>query len=73
MIYLSRCGAQFTAKMEGMLNDLSIGSDTSRLFDEYIRSNDDARHSLGKTEFSVQVIADLLPSASLRTHLATFM
>jgi cullin 1 len=50
-----RCGAQFTSKMEGMLNDLSIGTDTSRAFGEFVRTNTEAKSSLGKMEFSVQV------------------
>ena len=42
--------------MEGMLNDLAIGADTSRSFEEYVRGNDEARQSLGRMEFSVQVL-----------------
>ena len=69
-----RCGAQFTSKMEGMLNDLSIGTDTSRAFGEFVRSNQEAKTSLGKMEFTVQVeskylfnhpIAALLSCATL--------
>ena len=41
--------------MEGMLNDLSIGADTSKAFGEFVRTNADAKASLGKMEFSVQV------------------
>jgi hypothetical protein len=41
--------------MEGMLNDLSIGTDTSRAFGEFVRTNPEAKTSLGKMEFSVQV------------------
>ena len=41
--------------MEGMLNDLSIGADTSKAFGEFVRTNADAKASLGKIEFSVQV------------------
>jgi hypothetical protein len=52
-----RCGAQFTSKMEGMLNDLSIGADTSRAFSEFVRTHGEAKASLGKMEFSVQVNA----------------
>ena len=51
-----KCGSQFTAKMEGMLNDLAFGADTTRSFEEYIRNNDEARQSLGRLEFSVQVL-----------------
>ena len=49
-----RCGAQFTAKMEGMLNDLSIGADHARSFDSFLSSSN-AKASLGKMDFSVQV------------------
>jgi hypothetical protein len=42
--------------MEGMLNDLSIGADTSRAFSEFVRTHGEAKASLGKMEFSVQVI-----------------
>ena len=38
-----------------MLNDLSIGTDTSRAFGEFVRSNQEAKTSLGKMEFTVQV------------------
>jgi cullin 1 len=55
LLALYRCGAQFTSKMEGMLNDLSIGTDTSRAFGEFVRTNPEAKTSLGKMEFSVQV------------------
>ena len=51
-----KCGSQFTAKMEGMLNDLAFGADTTRNFEEYVRNNDEARQSLGRLEFSVQVL-----------------
>jgi cullin 1 len=51
-----RCGAQFTSKMEGMLNDLSIGTDTSRSFENYVRTSGEAKTGLGKMEFSVQVL-----------------
>ena len=38
-----------------MLNDLSIGADTSKAFGEFVRTNADAKANLGKMEFSVQV------------------
>ena len=47
--------------MEGMLNDLSIGADTSRSFGEFVRTNADAKTSLGKMEFSVQVCSSSGP------------
>ena len=37
------------------MNDLSIGTDTSRAFGEFVRTNPEAKTSLGKMEFSVQV------------------
>ena len=50
-----KCGAQFTAKMEGMLNDLSVGAEHSQNFDKYCKENQD-RTGLGKLDFSVQVL-----------------
>ena len=37
----SKCGAQFTAKMEGMLNDLSIGAEHAVNFERYCKENTD--------------------------------
>lgn len=51
----SKCGAQFTAKMEGMLNDLAIGQEQSVSFDKYVKENQQLT-GLGKLEFSVQVL-----------------
>ncbi|TYZ59067.1 hypothetical protein PybrP1_012610 [[Pythium] brassicae (nom. inval.)] len=55
-----RCGAQFTGKMEGMMNDLAIGSDHHQEFEVFLknqRSNEAAASSAGGTmEFSVQVL-----------------
>ena len=50
-----RCGAQFTGKMEGMLNDLSIGLDHAKSFEEHCKSSEIKAH-LGKAEFAVQVL-----------------
>lgn len=50
-----RCGAQFTAKMEGMLNDLAIGTELSRSFEKFCKENPD-KTGLGKMEFGVQVL-----------------
>lgn len=50
-----KCGAQFTAKMEGMLNDLSIGTEHTQSFEKYYKENPD-RTGLGKMDFSVQVL-----------------
>ena len=35
-----RCGAQFTSKMEGMLNDLNQATEHNRNFDEWCTEND---------------------------------
>jgi cullin 1 len=37
----SKCGAQFTAKMEGMLNDLAIGTEHGVSFEKYCKENTD--------------------------------
>jgi cullin 1 len=50
-----RCGAQFTSRLEGMLNDLSIGADNAKKFEDYCKSNE-AKLGLGKLEFTVQVL-----------------
>jgi len=46
-----RCGAQFTGKMEGMLNDLIIGADHTKEFEDHCRDNNTAKGQLGRTEF----------------------
>jgi cullin 1 len=55
-----RCGAQFTGKMEGMLNDLAIGSDHNQEFESFMKNqykNDpSAATTTGNIEFSVQVL-----------------
>lgn len=48
------CGAQFTGKMEGMMNDLSICNDTLREWESFVRENPD--NPLKKIEFSAQVL-----------------
>ena len=45
-----QCGAQFTAKLEGMLNDLAVGSDQKNEFDKKMSAEN------VKTDFSVQVL-----------------
>ena len=50
-----QCGAQFTAKMEGMLNDLAIGAEQSQNFDKYCKENHE-RLGLGNLSFGVQVL-----------------
>lgn len=47
-----RCGAQFTAKMEGMLNDLSIGGDHAKSFEDYCNKEPNKI----KIDFTVQVL-----------------
>lgn len=50
-----RCGAQFTGKMEGMLNDLAIGVDHQSDFNKHMKEAG-ADLGLGRTEFSVQIL-----------------
>ena len=49
------CGAQFTNKFEGMMNDLNIGTESSRNFESFCKENPELT-GLGKVEFSVQVL-----------------
>ncbi|KAF1333797.1 Cullin protein 1, partial [Globisporangium splendens] len=55
-----RCGAQFTGKMEGMMNDLAIGSDHHQEFESFLknqRNNESGTAAgAGNMEFSVQVL-----------------
>ena len=48
-----QCGAQFTGKMEGMLNDLAIGADHQADFEKTIKARS---LKLGMDQFSVQVL-----------------
>lgn len=50
-----RCGAQFTSKLEGMLNDLSVGEDTSKEFVTHLKEHE-GRLGCGKLDFSVKVL-----------------
>merc|ERR1719502_333494 len=56
-----RCGAQFTSKMEGMLNDLAVGLDHQNEFETYCREQitdggvSSTNHGL-PTDFAVQVL-----------------
>jgi len=45
-----QCGTQFTAKLEGMLNDLAVGSDQKTEFETRMREHDT------KMDFGVQVL-----------------
>ena len=50
-----KCGAQFTTRMEGMVNDLKMGADTRRSFAEFQRSSSAASSSA--IAFSVDVLS----------------
>lgn len=50
-----RCGAQFTAKMEGMLNDLAIGQEHDKDFDNHFK-NEQVSQGLRKLEFNTHVL-----------------
>eukprot|EP00937_MAST-01D_sp_MAST-1D-sp2_P006022 g6022.t1 len=54
-----QCGAQFTGKMEGMMNDLRIGSDHKTEFKEYLESEEtpeDKKLPKAIESFAVQVL-----------------
>ncbi|RLN47166.1 hypothetical protein BBJ29_004981 [Phytophthora kernoviae] len=54
-----RCGAQFTGKMEGMMNDLAIGSDHHQEFEGFLkkqRESSASKEAALNMEFSVQVL-----------------
>ncbi|CAM9668719.1 unnamed protein product [Phaeothamnion confervicola] len=53
-----RCGAQFTGKMEGMMNDLAIGVDHQNEFTAHVRELADKGEpkDLAGVDFSVQVL-----------------
>jgi len=46
-----QCGTQFTSKMEGMFNDLAVGVDQKKEFDNKMKEHDNI-----KMDFSVQVL-----------------
>jgi len=48
-----RCGSQFTGKMEGMMNDLAIGSDHQNDFTAHLKTKN---IQLNKIDFNVQVL-----------------
>lgn len=50
----SRCGAQFTGKMEGMMNDLAIGSESSQAFEKFCKDNSNLLGS--RLAFTVQIL-----------------
>eukprot|EP00607_Mallomonas_marina_P010807 CAMPEP_0182421016 /NCGR_PEP_ID=MMETSP1167-20130531/6181_1 /TAXON_ID=2988 /ORGANISM="Mallomonas Sp, Strain CCMP3275" /LENGTH=798 /DNA_ID=CAMNT_0024597697 /DNA_START=51 /DNA_END=2447 /DNA_ORIENTATION=+ len=49
-----KCGAQFTSKMEGMINDLALGADHQSDFDRYWRERERSRAN--RMEFQVTVL-----------------
>lgn len=51
-----RCGAQFTGKMEGMMNDLSIGTDHQSDFDRHVEQMGVSTLGFGRGDFEVQVL-----------------
>jgi cullin 1 len=50
-----KCGAQFTSKLEGMLNDLSVGSENSKNFSKYLADNK-SNLNLYNIDFTVQIL-----------------
>jgi len=48
-----RCGAQFTSKFEGMINDMRIASESQRAFGEYVK---DTASDLDGIDFSVPTL-----------------
>ncbi|KAI3917635.1 hypothetical protein MKW98_021397 [Papaver atlanticum] len=48
-----QCGAQFTSKMEGMVNDLEIARETQTNYEEYTNNNDYAHPGI---DFNVTVL-----------------
>ena len=61
------CGAQFTAKLEGMMNDLAIGKDHQKKYDER-KQREDLKHL---PDFGVQILTTyhLSKNLSPRTFL----
>uniref|UniRef100_A0A0G4FCL8 Cullin family profile domain-containing protein n=1 Tax=Chromera velia CCMP2878 TaxID=1169474 RepID=A0A0G4FCL8_9ALVE len=51
-----KCGAQFTSKLEGMVNDLQLAGDLQKEFDEHTQKMENPKASLGGMEVSVQVL-----------------
>jgi cullin 1 len=49
------CGAQFTTRFEGMMNDLIVGQESSKAFETFCKENPEKLPG-GKCEFSVQVL-----------------
>jgi cullin 1 len=51
-----KCGAQFTSKLEGMINDLSIAADLQKEFREHCDGLQDGKAALGNIDFNVTVL-----------------
>mmetsp|Transcript_130355 Transcript_130355/g.325183 ORF Transcript_130355/g.325183 Transcript_130355/m.325183 type:complete len:754 (+) Transcript_130355:103-2364(+) len=51
-----KCGAQFTSKLEGMINDLSLATDLQKEFREHCEHLDEGRSALGGIDFGVTVL-----------------
>jgi len=52
-----KCGAQFTSKLEGMINDLTLATDLQKEFREHCDNlNPESKQALGGIDFSVTVL-----------------
>merc|ERR1719203_1613787 len=51
-----KCGAQFTSKLEGMINDLSLATDLQKEFRDHCEQLDEGRSALGGIDFGVTVL-----------------
>ena len=52
-----KCGAQFTSKMEGMVNDLKMGHEKKKIFAEYYNQKVKASNGPRSMNFSVDVLS----------------
>mmetsp|Transcript_25222 Transcript_25222/g.64092 ORF Transcript_25222/g.64092 Transcript_25222/m.64092 type:complete len:755 (+) Transcript_25222:109-2373(+) len=51
-----KCGAQFTSKLEGMINDLSLATDLQKEFREHCDGLQEGKSSMGGIDFSATVL-----------------
>mmetsp|Transcript_33412 Transcript_33412/g.85157 ORF Transcript_33412/g.85157 Transcript_33412/m.85157 type:complete len:754 (+) Transcript_33412:108-2369(+) len=51
-----KCGAQFTSKLEGMINDLTLATDLQKEFKDHCDKLDEGRSALGGIDFGVTVL-----------------
>jgi cullin 1 len=51
-----KCGAQFTSKLEGMINDLSLATDLQKEFRDHCDGLPDGKGTLGGIDFSATVL-----------------